>query len=428
MTPPALRVRLSIMMFLQYAIWGAWLPFLGSFLAGYRGMPDNQIGSLFAAGAVGAVIGPFVAGQIADRWFSTEKFLGISHLLGAALIWQLSWIGSYELFLVFSLLYGLIYAPTLSLTNSLAFHHLADRDRDFGKVRLWGTFGWIAVGLAMGHWLAWMHTPAGAPEAEVMAAQVAGKADAFRLSALLGATMGVYCFTLPRTPPSRGTQSYATFEALREFRRQPLLTLFLLAVPISCIHQFYFVHTESFLHNRVGVPEFVRSIFGVGGGGLMTVGQMSEVLVLAAMPLVIRRFSRKALLAIGIAAYALRMFLFAWVDSIPLPPMVTLLAGIAMHGLCFGCFIFVAFMVVDEETTPDVRASAQSLFALVIFGIGIIVGSKVAGWVAGWAKPSEGALPDYTRLFSVPMWAALACLVLLMIFYPRSASLRGPPR
>ena len=232
--------------------------------------------------------------------------------------------------------------------------------------------------------------------------------------------MGVFCFTLPHTPPASGSdakRSNATMEALGEVKRQPLLTLFLLAVPVSCIHQFYFVHTEVFLGaKQVTAPNWSTVIFGVGGGGLMTVGQMSELLVLLAIPLVAKTLSRKSLLAIGLFAYAARMGIFAYVDSIPLPTMATLLIGIALHGLCFGCFIFVAFMVVDENTTSDVRASAQNLFNLVIIGVGVIVGSKIAGWVADWAT-IDGVV-DYAQLFSVPMWASIAVLVALMFFYP----------
>lgn len=415
--PPALLPRLSLMMFLQYAIWGAWLPFLWSFLAGHRHMEPAQIGNLFAAGAVGAILGPFIAGQVADRWFATEKFLALSHLAGAALIWQLASIESYADFLLFSFVYGLVYAPTLALTNSLAFHHLTDRDAQFGNVRLWGTFGWIVVGLAMGQWLHLHYGVGASSDADHVAAVVAGKADAFRLSAILGAAMGLYCFTLPHTPPARGAQKNATFEALGEVGRQPLLTLFLLAVPVSCIHQFYFVHTESFLGaKQASAPASFQTFFGEGGGGLMTIGQMSEVLVLGAIPLVAKSLSRKSLLAVGLAAYALRMALFAFVDVLPLPTMLTLVLGIALHGLCFGCFIFVAFMVVDEETSSDVRASAQNLFNLVIVGIGVIVGSLIAGKVAELAS-ADGVL-DYRKLFSIPMWAALACLVLLLLLYP----------
>jgi MFS family permease len=133
--PAALRTRLSVMMFLQYAIWGAWLPILYPLLV-WRGFTPDEISAAFAVGAIGAIIGPFIAGQVADRWFATERFLGLSHLAGAALVWNLAALESPNTFLVVSFLYGLIYAPTLALTNSLAFHHLADRDRDFGPIRL----------------------------------------------------------------------------------------------------------------------------------------------------------------------------------------------------------------------------------------------------------------------------------------------------
>lgn len=418
--PAMFGIRLSFMMFLQYAIWGAWLPILYPYLLGHVGFSLNQVGAILAAGAVGSIFGPFIAGQIADRYFNTEKYLAISHLIGAALVFSLATVTDFNTFLLLSLIYGLVYAPTLSLTNSLCFHHLTDRDRQFGPIRLWGTIGWIAAGITMGHWLLAKHTPAGVEQDVVAAAWNAGRADAFRLSALLGLIMGVYCFTLPRTPPARhAREANAAFEAIKEIRRQPLLTLFLLAVPISVIHQFYFVHASEFLsiHQRQSdaadrFAQAINNVLGVGGGGLMTIGQMAEIAVLALIPLFAKSLSRKTLLAIGISAYALRMAIFAYSDSMPL-----ILAGVALHGLCFGCFIFVAFMVVDENTTADVRASAQSMFGLVIFGIGIIVGSWFATSIVGnWA--SEGGAMDYTRLFTVPMWIALGCLAALLTFYP----------
>ena len=415
--------RLSVMMFLQYAIWGAWLPLLWPFLHDHRDFSPSQIGNMFAIGAVGALVAPFIAGQIADRYFSTERFLGISHILGGIMVWQLASLEGYGAFLGFSLAYSLIYAPTLSLTNSLAFHHLEDRDRDFGKIRLWGTIGWIAVGIGIGQWLLFRHSPDDVAQDVKAAAQVAGMADAFRLSGLLGIVMGIYCFTLPHTPPTQGKQKNATIKALGEVKRNPLLILFLLAVPISCIHQFYFVHTAGFLQTyqaqAEGFTNLVNKIVGVGGGGLMTIGQMTEIAVLALIPFVAKKVSRKSLLAVGIIAYGLRMLLFSYVQSIAsigVPEVLVLILGVALHGFCFGCFIFVAFMIVDEETTGDVRASAQSLFNLVIVGIGIIVGSKIAAGVSEWATV-EGVV-NYTKLFSVPMWGSLACLLILLLFYP----------
>lgn len=417
-----LNARLSLMMFLQYAIWGAWLPILYPFLMGHRSFTLGECGLCLSAGAVGAIVGPFLAGQFADRMFATERFLGVSHLVGAALVWLLSSTESFNTFVALSLVYGLVYAPTLALTNSLSFAHLPDRDRDFGRVRLWGTIGWIAAGIAVGQWLLLQHTPTGVEETAVAAAQNAGRADAFRLSAVLGVIMGLYCFTLPHTPPSPAPGAKnATFEALGEIRYQPLLTLFLIAVPVSCIHQLYFVFTADFLsgYGRE-TASTINKIFGVGGGGLMTIGQMSEILVLGLIPLVAKSTSRKTLLAVGLAAYAGRMALFAYTDS-----LATVLAGVALHGLCFGCFIFVAFMVVDEETTPDVRASAQNLFNLVIVGIGIIVGSYVSTAVVGaWAMGEDGVM-DYTKLFSAPMYASLACLAILLLVYPSRSPRRG---
>jgi len=469
-TAPLVKTKLSIMMFLQYAIWGAWLPLLWPFLAGHRQFEPGQIGDMFAVGALGALLAPFIAGQIADRYFPTEKFLGISHILGGILIWQLAILESYGAFLAFSFFYSVIYSPTLPLTNSLAFHHLPDRDRDFGKVRVWGTVGWIFAGLTIGQWLAHQHTPPNlvkeaertalvakeaasklpaqqasintatvdpalkkaAEEAEVEAkkaaealrkVQVAGMADAFRLSGIMGIIMGLFCFVLPHTPPSKEQKSYAAGAAFKEILHNPrLIALFSFSLVVSCIHQFYFVHASSYLGTQQSkAADTINSIFGVGGGGLMTIGQMSEILVLAGIPMVAKTLSRKSLLATGLVAYALRMFLFAYAAPISTAigvPMVTILmAGVALHGFCFGCFIFVAFMIVDEETTGDVRASAQSLYNFVIVGVGMIVGSKIAASVAAWAGPS-GSPMDYSKLFSVPMYAAIATLAALLVFYP----------
>lgn len=437
---PQLRTRLSLMMFLQYGIWGAWLPILYPFLLGHRQFELTQVGAVLAGGAAGAIVGPFIAGQVADRYFATEKFLAVSHLAGAVLVWLLAGVSDFVPFLVLSVVYGIVYAPTLALTNSLSFHHLPNRDKDFGKVRVWGTIGWIAAGIAMGHWLATQHSPAGMTGDELAAAQNAGRADAFRLSAILGVVMGLYCFTLPHTPPARKAgEKNAWLGAMREASRQPLITLFLIAIPISVIHQFYFVHAAGFLTElqaRGGdtkLADAINRVLGVGGGGLMTIGQMTEIAVMALMPIIAPRIGRKWLLGIGIMAYTLRMLLFAFLPQIAaaagVPEIGVAVAGVALHGLCFGCFIFVSFMIVDEQTTPDVRASAQNLFNLVIVGIGIIVGSWFAtSVVADWANgPGDGPM-DYRKLFSVPMLMALACGSILLLAYPGKVKKVEPPR
>jgi MFS family permease len=331
---------------------------------------------------------------------------------------------TFPLFVSLSFVYGLVYAPTLALTNSISFANLPDRDRDFGPVRLWGTIGWIAAGIAVGQILLRVYTPDAGTEAEIAAAQNAGRAVAFQISAALGVVMAVYCLTLPNTPPTKSAaEKTAWLEGLQEISKQPLLTLFLIAIPISMIHQFYFVFTSDFVSgiqnkaNSEGANTFasaVNQVLGVGGGGLMTIGQMTELLVLASMPFVAKSLSRKTLLLVGIAAYAVRMALFAFAPELPF-----VLLGVALHGLCFGCFIFVAFMVVDEYTTHDIRATAQNLFNLVIIGIGIIVGSLFATSVVARIATNGGTEPmDFQKLFSVPMYMAVACFVAMLVFYP----------
>jgi predicted MFS family arabinose efflux permease len=242
------------------------------------------------------------------------------------------------------------------------------------------------------------------------------------IAAVLGLIMAVYCLTLPHTPPTKSaSEKTAWLEGVKEIFKQPLITLFAIAVPVSMIHQFYFVFTSDFVtkvqsaagsQSADAFSNWINNIFGVGGGGLMTIGQMTEIGVLALIPFFAKSVSRKNLLLVGLAAYAARMALFAFA-----PSLATVILGIALHGFCFGCFIFVAFMVVDEHTTPDIRATAQNLFNLVIVGIGIIVGSLFAtSVVAKYA--SAGGEMDYTKLFSVPMYMALACMVLLFLFYP----------
>jgi nucleoside transporter len=412
-----LMVRLSIMMFLQYAIWGAWLPLMFPFFNEYRGISAAVIGTIAAVGAAGALVAPFLAGQLADRYVNTEKFLGVSHLIGAVLVWSMASVTSVTALMVLSFFYALLYTPTLALTNSLAFYHLPDRDRDFGKVRVWGTIGWIAVGIGIGQWLLYK---AGTVRAE----QVQGMGDAFRLSAVLGIVLGIYCFTLPKTPPRREAKKFAPGEALGEVaRNRSLFWLFLISFPIACIHQFYFVRTAGFLGSDVlglnNAAATVNKIFGVGGGGLMTIGQMSEIVVLAIMPFVAKRLPRKALLSIGLVAYILRFFVFAY-----LPYPAAVVAALALHGVCFGFFFFVAFMIVDEQTTKDVRASAQNLYNLIIVGLGVIVGNLFAGWVDTWAKVND--VINYRLFFSIPMWIAVACLVVLLIAYPRKLRVVEP--
>ncbi len=409
---PGPLLKLSLMMFLQYAIWWAWLPLFYGWLTEYKGFSGQQAGTLFGVAAIGALIAPFLAGQIADRWFATEKFLGLSHILGAILIWFLPNLASFQSILIFGLLYSIVYSPTLSLTNAIAFHHIPNRDRDFSRVRVWGTVGWIVVGIGMGQWLLRHYLPAAGET--VREAHVSGMADAFRVSAVLGATLGVYCFFLPHTPPTKGKEKFAAKEAITEIlANRKLLVLFLISFPISCVHQFYFVHTEAFIGSLSMKTPLIDTVFGVGGGP-MTIGQISEIAVLALIPFILKSWSKKSLLAVGLAAYVLRFLVFSYATT-----SIAVFAALALHGICFGCFFFVAFMIVDEETTADVRATAQSFYSLIIFGLGVIVGNFSAGYIDGIAGDPKVDSDYYATLFGIPMWVAAACLLAFLVLYPK---------
>ncbi len=411
------KTRLSIMMLLQYAIWGAWLPLLYPYITEHLGWTSKEFGAIAALGASGALLAPFISGQIADRWFSTERFLAFSHAAGGVLVWLLASLGKdqYTAFCVLSFFYGLIYAPTIPLTNSISFHNLNDSEKEFGGVRVWGTIGWIAAGIAMGHWL--LHAGGTGTPDEAAAARYAGMADCFRLSAILGWALALFCIILPHTPPQKSTErAFAPLAAIGELRKRTLWVLFLVAFPISVVHQFYFVHTAKFVNQTVSASakaaETLEPIFGWGGASLMTIGQIAEIVVIACMALVLARWSRKTILLIGLTAYIVRFAVFAF---LPIPEAVV--PALALHGLCFGCFFFVAFIIVDEECGKDVRASAQGLFNFIVVGVGIIAGNLFAGEIGTIAEGEDGTL-DYGYLYLVPLVITAAAALIMLLLYP----------
>lgn len=415
--PSGIIPRLSVMTFLQFAIQGAWLPLLFSFLRNHRGIDQTVVGNILAVGAIGAMLSPLIAGQIADRYLNAERLMALLHFVGAAVVLRIAYATNPNELYLHSFVYGLLYTPTLALVNAISFRHLPDASRDFGKVRVWGTAGWVFVGIAVGQWLLFK-------AGDNRALQFQYMADAMKASALLGLILGLYSFTLPATPPAPGREKFAPAEAIKEVCRQRgLLTLFLLAFPVAALHAFFFARAADYLTSgRVHLPDasWINKIFGVGGGGLMTVGQISELFVLATMPLIVKRFNRKTLFAIGLAAYSLRFFIFAY-----LPYAWATILGLALHGIVFGCFFFLVFITIDEYTTKDVRSSAQNTFNLIIFGVGVILGNWLSGQLGAWVTGPGNSI-DWQKFYAVPGAITLACLVALLIFYPSRTPVRQP--
>jgi nucleoside transporter len=408
---PAILPRLSFMMFLEFAIQGAWLPLLFGFLRNHRGIDDVTVGSILAVGAIGAMLSPLVAGQIADRYMNAERVMALCHFIAAGIVYRIAYATDPTELYVHSFLYGLFLTPTLALVNAISFRHLPDRGRDFGKVRVWGTAGWVVAGITIGQWLLFK-------AGNDRALQYKYMADAMRVAAVLGVALGFYCLTLPPTPPAKGQDKFAPAEALKEIFRQPLLILFLLAFPVAALHAFFFARAAEYLTSGpVQLPDasWINKIFGVGGAGLMTVGQMSELIVLSLMPLIVKRFSRKVLFAIGLSAYALRFFLFAYAPMAP-----AIIAALALHGIVFGCFFFLVFITIDEYTTKDVRSSAQNVFNLIIFGVGVIGGNWFSGWL-GHRVTSADKVINWQAFYAIPGAITVVCLLALLVFYPNRA-------
>jgi nucleoside transporter len=406
---PLLRTRLSLMMFLQYAVWGIWLPVLGGYLGaaadrGGLGFSGGQIGMILGtAGACGAILAPFIAGQVADRFLNAERALGLLLLGGAVANWLLAAAKSYEMFLACSIAYSVLYMPTLSLSNSVAMANLPDSTRDFPRVRVWGTIGWIVASAAFP--LLWLQDHLhltvipwfvhGTEKADATALVP----DALRVSAGLSALYAVFAFTaLPRTPP-RGDAPHplAFLEAFALLKRRGVLVLTLAAVAISMIHNIYFIRTASWLET-VGFSK-------ANAPAAMTVGQMVEIATFAVLGGFIARLGHKRVLVVGAFAYFLRFACFASATS---PALAY--AGIALHGFGYAFFFACAFLYIDREAPADARHSAQTAFGIAILGLGPILAGVYNGFLdkVSMAAPTgmAAAWQDALKAFGVAIPAA----------------------
>lgn len=377
-SPGLITPRLTLMMFLQYAVWGAWLPILGRYLAGQLGFSGEEIGWIVgAAGAVGAIFAPFIAGQIADRVFAAERFLCVSMLVGGVVQYLLASQTGFWTWLILSCLYSIIYMPTIAISNSLAFSHLRDPGRQFPSVRLGGTLGWIAVSWVFP--MVWLQTGlhtvsyppylVGDERPDVMLRL----ADAMRLSGILSFAYGIYCLTLPHTPPRKSVESLAFAKAFGLLANPGLAIVTLVALPISIIHTIYFIQTPNFLPTLEGMRT-------ADVQQAMSIGQFSEIFVLAALGFFVRRIGFRWLLTIGCLAYFARFMIFSLGS-----PTGLVVASQALHGVCFACFYATAFIYVERVAPNDVRHSAQTVFGIIILGLGPLLAGPVVGQISRYA-------------------------------------------
>lgn len=388
----SVRNKLFVMMILEIAIWGAWQIKIFSYMGMLKFSPDEQwlVGSAFG---IASLVGIFFSNQFADRNFSAERFLAFSHVVGGLALIGTAFATTFVPFFTFFLIYCLLYVPTISVTNSLAFANLKDPAKDFGFVRMGGTIGWIIVSWPF---IFLLSEHAGASETRWV----------FIVAGIISFVLAAYSLTLPHTPPRKAEQGGDKVAWLKAFKLLGIpyvLVLFVVTFIDATIHNGYFVVIDGFLQ-KVGISSNMSMV-------VSSIGQVAEIVTMLVLGTVLKKLGWKITLIIGIFGHAARFSVFAFCQE-----SAWLIVAIqVLHGVCYAFYFVTVYIFVDAVFPKDIRASAQGLFNLLILGLGMVVASKIfPKLVADYTVNGE---VDYHKLFLVPTGLALAGILLLAIFF-----------
>ncbi|MBS1626583.1 MAG: nucleoside permease [Bacteroidetes bacterium] len=397
----SIRFQLSFMMFLNFFIWGAWFVTLGTFLQNNLNATGAESGSVFSTQSWGAIIAPFIIGLIADRYFNAEKILAVLHIAGAVLMYQMYHAVNIAVFYPYVLAYMILFMPTLALVNSISFNQITDPEKEFSNIRVWGTIGWIAAGLLISYVFLWDSSDnikAGALK------------NTFLLASVASLILGVFSFTLPKTPPKISKNKKVSLadilglDALKLLKDKNFFIFFIASILICIPLAFYYQNANQFLAN-IGVNNPT---------GKMTIGQASEVLFLLALPIFFKKFGFKKTILVGMLAWALRYTLFAYGNAGDLSFM--LIMGIALHGVCYDFFFVSGQIYVDAKAGIEYKSAAQGLITLATYGVGMLIGFKVAGLITDNYAIAKDTF-NWKMIWIIPAGIAFVVFLLFALFF-----------
>ncbi len=395
------RIKLSGMMFLEFFIWGSWFVTLGTFLGNNLNATGAQTASVFSTQSWGAIIAPFIIGLIADRYFNAEKILGILHLIGAVLMYQMYHTTDITLFYPYVLSYMILFMPTLALVNSVSFNQMKDPEKEFSTIRVFGSLGWIAAGLMISfvfHWDTADGTASGLLK------------NTFLMAGIASAVLGVFSFVLPKTPPKIITgekvkmSEILGLDALKLLKDRNFAIFFISSILICIPLAFYYQNAHPFLSN-VGLENPT---------GKMTIGQISEVLFLLLLPVFFAKFGFKRTILVGMLAWTARYALFAYGNASDFSFM--LIIGIALHGICYDFFFVAGQIYTNSKAGEKFKSSAQGLITLATYGVGMLIGFEVAGSITDTYKSADGVL-DWKMIWIIPAGIAAVVFLFFAIFF-----------